>query len=272
MNRYVLPALCVLSFIVSAGFSSCGNLKGNAQTDSVLFDSVKIDTAIALGTDSQGPKCVLKLQIKYATGSHANEINRELLLSGILDNDYYKVDSTKQISIADAVKQLVAHTTAGYKKDYAEIFKEDPTSMSLNYEFDVTTKVQKGRKGIENYLAEIYIYTGGAHGQSVSIIRNIDVKTGEVLTKEKVFAPGSDKALSALIVKNMAKHYCVNGLKQLQDSVSVFSFMEPYVSKEFIMEKDSVRFVYSQDEIACHAAGPQEAAVSYKDLGKLIKR
>lgn len=272
MNKHVLSGLCTLSIIIILGLNSCGNLNGGAGTNRIAFDSVKVDTVVALSSDSLTPKCTLKLSIKYATGAHAEQINHALMLSGILNNDYYKVDSTQNVSVPDAVKLLVNKTISGYKKDYNEIYKQDRSSMSLNYELDITTKVRKGREGVENYLADIYVYTGGAHGQSVSILRNIDVKTGELLTKEKVFAAHSENAINTLIVKGLAKHYGVRGLKELQDSTSVFAFMEPYVPNDFLLEKDSVRFVYSTDEIACHAAGPQEVAVSYKDLGKLLKK
>lgn len=272
MNKRVLPGSCILFLMTVLGFNSCGNLNGGVATDKIPFDSIKVDTTVTLSSDSLAPRCTLKLSIYYATGAHAEEINHALLLSGLLNNDYYKVDSTKNVSIPDAVKELVNKTLSGYKKDYSEIYKQDRSSMSLSYELDITTKVQKGRVDVENYLADIYVYTGGAHGQSVSILRNIDVKTGELLTKEKVFAANSENAINELIVKGLAKHYGVRGLKELQDSTSVFAFMEPYVPNDFLLEKDSVRFVYSTDEIACHAAGPQEVAVSYKDLGKLLKK
>ena len=272
MNKHVFMGLYILFLMAVLGFSSCGNVNGRVGAENITFNRVKVDTTVQLNTDSFAPTCRLKLNVLYATGVHAEQINHALLLSGILNNDYYKVDSMMHPSVSDAVKQLVERTITGYKKDYGEIYKQYHSSRSLNYELDIMTKVQKGRDGVENYLADIYLYTGGAHGQSVSILRNIDVKTGELLTKSNVFSANSERAISALIVKGFAKHYGLRGLKELQDCTSVFAFIEPYVPNDFLLEKDSVRFVYSTDEIACHAAGTQEVAVSYKDLDKLLKK
>lgn len=271
MNKIILLILSAVSFSICTSLSSCGSGKANTLTSNIQFDSVKTDTVVALGTGKDAPRCALKLNILYAKGNLADKINHGLLKTGFIDNDYCQVDSNKNISVKDAVKKLVAKTIEGYKKDFGGLYKEDPTSMSLNYELDITTKINMSRDNIICYRADIYLYSGGAHGQSVTMIRNINQKDGEMLTKDKVFGPGSKDGVGTLIAKKLAKQYGLSNLKQLQDSLTIFSFDAPFIPDNFILEKDSIRFVYCSDEIACHAAGPQVAAVAYKDLRKFLK-
>lgn len=268
MRNNLIVATLLLG-VLSLG--SCGRNGSKSSTDNLgfTFDSVKIDTIAALVQKEGSPRCELHINMIYAKGDKGDVLNETLIKSGILTPDYLGLVKEK-MSVPDAVDSFMTRYIADYRKTFGYIYKQDPTAASLNTQYDVKTKVEMGRNGVVSYIASTYRYEGGAHGISSTVVKNIDPKTGKVLTLKDVFLTGSNSHLKDLIVEKLQEKANVDNLKALQDK-GYFMDMTPYVTDNFILGTDKVIFIYCSDEIAPHVLGEIRVELPVSDIDEYLK-
>lgn len=271
MRKFIFLSV-TLSFIILA-ICSCNGKFGSSKndTDSISFDSIKKDSTVFLSEDTAGPRCHVSLCITYAKGKNADYINDSIIRSGILSPDYFSLTSQK-ITIPQAVDSFITKYLGEYKKDYGELYRADKEhGASYNCEYLVSTNVTQESDKYYTYVANIYNYGGGAHGNSITITKNIDSETGKIVTLKDIFVPGYEHELNQLIINNLCKQFNAKDIKELNEK-TVFMGMDVYASENFIIGKKSITFVYSPDEIAFHAAGEIRVEISNSDLDDLFKK
>ena len=267
-NISMFAVFATMLLAASCGGNSSKN--GNGK-DSLTFDSIKVDSTLSLTEDTAGPRCHVSLCLTYAKGKNADFINDSIIRSGILSPDYFSITSDK-ITPEEAADSFVTRYLAEYKKEYGEMYKADKQhGASYNCEYIVKTYVLQDNDKYYTYVANVYNYGGGAHGNSVVIARNINTATGKIAALKDVFVPGYEQELNDIIVKKLCEKYDVSDLKGLQDK-TIFAGIDVYVPENFILGNDDVTFIYSPDEIASHAEGEIRVAVKNSELEKLFKK
>jgi hypothetical protein len=249
---------------------ACGGNASNDEAEKELsFESVVRDTTVKLSNDPSSPQAEIHLNILYATGKNAATVNDTLLRSGILTPDYLSASGSKMDAV-EAIDSFIIKYAADYKQDFGRLYaadKEHATSYSLQY--SCNTKADDGRKGIINYIAEVYSYAGGAHGINMTIAKNINKESGKILKLSDVFVPGHEQTLKELIVEKLCKQYDAKDLKGLQEK-GLFVNMDPYVSENFILQDDNIVFIYCDSEIAPHAVGEIKVEIDDSDLKQIL--
>lgn len=252
---------------------SCGGKSGSffGGKDSLTFDSLKADSTLWLTGDTTGPRCHVSLSITYAKGKNAEIINDSIIRSGIISPDYFSLSSEK-IGIREAVDSFVSRYISEYKKEYGELYKADKDNViSYNCEYEVKTSILDKSDKYLAYVADVYIYGGGAHGMSVKIVKNIDKASGKIMSLRNVFVPGYEHELNQLILRKLYKKFDVNNLNELHEK-TVFLGIDVYPSENFIIGDQSIIFIYSPDEIAFHAAGEIVVEIDKDDLTSLLRK
>ena len=159
-----------------------------------------------------------------------------------------------------------------YKKEYGELYKADKDNViSYNCEYEVKTSILDKSDKYLAYVADVYIYGGGAHGMSVKIVKNIDKASGKIMSLRNVFVPGYEHELNQLILRKLYKKFDVNNLNELHEK-TVFLGIDVYPSENFIIGDKSIIFIYSPDEIAFHAAGEIVVEIDKDDLTSLLRK
>lgn len=271
MRRLIISAFVVLSALSIV--CSCGGASGSKKngTDSIRFDSIKVDSTLFLTEDTAGPRCHVNLCLTYAIGKNAEYINDSIIRSGILSPDYFSITS-KKISVPEAADSFITRYLNDYKNDYGELYKADKThGSSYNCEYIVKTYVSQEVSDYYTYIANIYSYGGGAHGCSIIITKNIDTNNRKIISLRDIFVPGFEHELNELIVKNLCKKFKVKNLKELNEQ-TVFMGIDVYPSDNFIINEDGITFIYSPDEIAYHAAGEIRVEISNSELENILKK
>ena len=264
------PAILLAAAMFTA---SCGGNagKGVEANDSLTFDSIKVDSTLSLTEDTAGPRCHVSLCLTYAKGKNAELINDSIIRSGVLSPDYFSITSEK-IAPEVAVDSFVKRYLAEYKKDYGEMYKAlGEPAASLNCEYIVKTYVLDDNDKYFTYIANVYMYGGGAHGSSVVVARNIDASTGKIVSLKELFVPGYEQELNDLIVKALCEKYEVKDLEGLHGK-TIFSGIDVYAPDNFIIGTDDITFIYSPDEIASHAEGEIRVAIKNGDMERLLKK
>ncbi len=240
--------------------------------DSLSFDSIKVDSTVVLADgDAASPACHISLSITYATGKNADYINDSIIRSGILSPDYFSISSQK-LSVKEAVDSFVSRYLSEYKNDYGELYRADKEhSASLNCEYTVNTFILQESDDYFTYVANIYNYGGGAHGCSVVITKNVNVKNGKIVALKDIFVPGYERDLNDIIIDNLCDQFKVKSLEALRQN-TVFLGIDVYAPDNFIIGKKDITFIYSPDEIASHATGEIRVTVSNDDLKDLFRK
>lgn len=271
MRKSIISTLAVCATMMIA--ASCGGNsgKGGDGKDSLSFDSLKVDSTLSLTEDTAGPRCHVSLCLTYAEGKNADVINDSIIRSGILSPDYFSLTGQK-LSPKEAADSFVTRYLAEYKKEYGEIYKATGSNgASFNCEYIVKTHVIDDNEKYYTYIADVYMYGGGAHGNSIVIARNIDAATGKIVSLKDILVPGYEQGLNDLIVKTLCEKYEVADLKGLNEK-TIFAGIDVYAPDNFIIEKDGLTFIYSPDEIASHAEGEIRATISNDELKDLLKK
>ncbi len=255
--------------------ASChgGDSQHTARIDGMEFDSIVADTTIRLvADDGQSPTCHIRLNIQYAKGGkEAEALNDSLIHGGLLVPDYLALGKDR-LSMQTAIDSFIKRSAADYLKDYAPLYRQDKEHAgSYMCEYVVNTSTRNGRDNVVNYIAETYMYGGGAHGTHQTIARNINPKTGHMLQLSDVFVPGYEQGLSNKIVEGICRIFDAENLDQLREQV-IFEGVTPYPTDNFVLGKDDITFIYVEDEIAPHAAGEISVSIAYSDLDDLLKR
>lgn len=246
----------------------CGGGKtGPAAAGGLEFDSVVADTAFSL-VPGGTPRCELHLSIVYAKGKGSDSLNQAIIHGGILSPDYLGLTG-RRMSVPEAVDSFMRLYVSDYRKTFGDICRQEPSSAT-GTQYRVKTRVEDGRDGTVVYIADVYQYEGGAHGSATTVARNIDPRTGRVLTLKDVFVAGAEDALRDMIVEKLRKKAGAGSLEELQEK-GYFMDINPYVSDNFILGEDELTFIYCADEIGPHALGEIRVEVGYTDIDKYLK-
>ena len=132
----------------------------------------------------------------YGKGDLGKTINHAILKGGFLTPDYMGT-MADGITMKQAVDSFVINYVNDYKRDYAPLYRSDrehKDSYQINY--DCNTYVQHHRDGIICYIAHSDMFGGGEHSISTTLAKNIEIKTGKVLSASDIFAEGYEQPLS----------------------------------------------------------------------------
>ena len=241
-------------FIVLAALiaASCGNKEEKTVTkaEGLDFDSITVDTIAALIQEEGSPSANIHVTMMYAQGDKGTAFNQTIRKGGFLTPDYMGMLSDR-LTMKQAVDSFVISYVNDYKRDYAPLFRGH-------------------RGGIVCYIARSTMYGGGEHSVTSTIAKNIEVKTGKVITAADVFAEGFEQPLADLIVKKLCKMQDVKTLKELQEK-GFFVDIEPYASDNFILGDGEITFIYVDSEIAPHEAGEIRVTLNDDELESVVK-
>lgn len=263
----------ILSMFALIMATSCGGNSSNGRSgkDSLTFDSVKVDSTLWLTEDTAGPRCHVSISLTYAKGKNADYINDSIIRSGILSPDYFSITDQK-LTPQEAADSFVTRYVNEYKEFYGELYKADKShGASYNCEYLVKTHVIQDNEKYYTYIADIYNYGGGAHGSSIVVARNINTKTGKIVSLKDIFVPGYEYELNNIIVKALCEKYETDNLEGLHEK-TIFMGIDVYPSDNFILGKDDITFIYSPDEIASHSEGEIRVKIDNDNLEKLLRK
>ena len=272
MNKKALTLIATTGLMLAGTIVSCNSNADGWGNDVAAFDadSVRKELTVSLTADSVSPSCTLRMNIIFSKSDSLKEANSQLISSGIIVPDYFSIGGGMS-DIPLAVDSFVRRYTAEYQRDYKSLYDVDKNHFeSYNIEYDVNTAIKQGRKGIVVYTAEARYSSGALHDTQTLVAKNIDMEAKRLLTLDDVLVSGSEKFVTELIVKQLCEQYDVEDIKQLNEK-SIFNGIDPYPSRNFMLETDGVIFIYNADEIATHDVGRILVKISYSDINPYLK-
>ena len=146
--------------------------------------------------------------------------------------------------------------------NFARIYFEDKErfpDMAADYTADITvSEIFISPTLISLEMAQ-YLYTGGAHGYGNTSFLNIDPKTGEELSMEKLI---KDKAKFTSLAEDVfRKQQNIKKSQSINDLGFWFEGDSFYLPETVGFTTDTLIFIYNQYDIASYADGPIELKI-----------
>ena len=96
--------------------------QGSSDADSLVFDSIVVDTVVTLNGGDDSVRCEIKMNILYAVGANADAVNDSIMNSGIL-TDMWKAAEKPDSGIT--MRQAVDRFVASYIRRFTARSAED---------------------------------------------------------------------------------------------------------------------------------------------------
>lgn len=245
---------------------ACENKNGD---NDISFETVTSDKTVVLSNDENSPSCRVHLKLEEATpeAGHRGELINEAIIKKFLDPHGEKDMKT-------AVEKFMNTYIDNYKKTMLPLYNQDRNDPKKRawYEFHyiLETATQKGAKNIMTYLVTIDYYEGGAHGVNLLQTLNFNMSTGLLLTLNDIFASGYEQPLKEILMKALkAKTGCTT-IRALREK-GYLRAMELFPSENFILDSETITFIYNPSEIASYELGSIQLVIPYNEVSRLIK-
>lgn len=279
MKRISLGASAlVLAMMMMASCGSKGAKSMQAEVEPqaaetaaelLSFDSILVDTATTIVSGKDTLRGTVHILLMLAKGPGAAAVNDSILHSGIFMPEYMP-QNAKSLTAAQQVHAYAKNFLAGYLADVNEMQKQGiELHPTFSYSYDLTSQVDQNQQdSLANYLLSGYVYLGGAHGSSISVARNFDVRTGKQLDKQSLLKPEGEKPVTDMVYQGILKSL---GSEAADLKDMLFFGEKPYLTGNFLVQPDTVTFIYQTDEIAPHACGEFRIPLCKKSLQQYLK-
>lgn len=238
------------------------------EEPTITFETITTDKEVKLSSEENSPRCQVHLKLLQATaenGEKAKVIN-ETLMARLLNKP-----GEKDLQIA--AEKFTEDYTTSYKNTMLPLYNQDRADTSkiawYEYHYLIEATTQQGTANTLSYLATVDYYEGGAHGINQLITFNFDNTTGKLITLADVFAPGYESQLKSTLLKALKSKTGLNSMNELKDAGYLYS-MDMFPSENFILNEETITFVYNPYEIAPYALGSIELVITYSEVSQIL--
>ena len=222
----------------------------------ITFEPITTDKEVKLSSEDNSPRCQVHLDLLQATadnGEKAKIIN-ETLMARLLNKPGEKDLQTAALKFTDDY-------TTSYKNTMLPLYNQDRNDTAkiawYEYHYLVEATTQQGTAHTLSYLATVDYYEGGAHG------------INQLITLADIFAPGYESQLKTILVKALKSKTGLNSINELKDAGYLYS-MDMFPSENFILNDETITFVYNPYEIAPYAVGSIELVITYNEVSQIL--
>ena len=236
--------------------------------DTIFFESITSDKEVKLSNDEGSPVCAVHLQLEYATdkNGHKAEVVNDIITQKLLD--------MQDVTVRQAIDSFANTYTSSYVRNFLPLYNQDRSDTTkrswYEYHYVITSQTQPGGFGTTSYIAIIDYYEGGAHGINQRMTMNFENKTGRLLELEDIFVPGFESQLNPILQQALTEKVGANDLRDLRDKGYLLS-MEMFPSNNFILNDETISFIYNPYEIASYDKGETELSIPLSDLKNILK-
>lgn len=185
----------------------------------------------------------------------------------------YALSGTESKNLEDACNAFARRMVAEYEElrpDYIDIKSNSGEAFWMNHYCTATGTCIKGYRGYVNYLVNYDEYKGGAHPSNYTLAMTFDPTDGHEVTLDEIMEEGYEEALLPIIIEELMEFFGVSSKEKLGE---ILFDMENrlFVTKNVILDKDYIIFIYNHYEIAPYAAGTIILDVEYSKLKGILK-
>ena len=266
MKRITMP----LFILVASLFSCVGNAPKNettAKREVITFDTLRVHHRFPLDSlEQNSPALTINIDLlvpQNITGEKADNFNNCIV---------YAAFGYEDMTPRKAVDSIVGLLKGEYYEYHSAYINEKVAGDSpwFNWSYDLHSEAFEGRNGAVCYIVNYDIYEGGAHPNNVISAVNIDSESGREITLCSVLNDGIEPLLCTRLTERLAQQHGVSSVEQLQE-LGYLTMNDIYVTSNYLLQKDSIVFIYNNYEIAPYALGKSYIGFSYDELKDILK-
>lgn len=213
-------------------------------------------TVIMLASCAAGGVSVNKSENKYETDY--SEVTAETVkITGIADAEFEK-------SINEELQKQVDSELVAFDSLAAE--NSSNVRMGNRCILNISWDERYNKNSFLSIVEEKYIYTGGAHGTTVRIPKNIDVSGGRIVQLADLFTDdGYITTLNRMINERMSEHS--EEYQELWEKPEI----KPEHQTDFYLDGDSLVIFFQPYELSYYARGFVEFPLPLDELAGYMK-
>ena len=237
--------------------------------DTIVFDNVTADKEVKLSNDEGSPVCAVHLQIATASekNGHKGEVVNRIIQKRLLNME--------ELTMQQAVDSFANTYTSNYLRNLLPLYNQDRADTAkrtwYEYHYVITSEARQGSKNTMAFIATTDYYEGGAHSVNQRTTMNFDVQTGRLMGLNDIFVPGYENLLNAVLQKALCEKVGVAGISDLRQKGYLVR-MQMFPSENFILEDETITFIYNPSEIAPHTLGETELVIPLSDLEQILRK
>ncbi|PQB05305.1 DUF3298 and DUF4163 domain-containing protein [Aureitalea marina] len=202
---------------------------------------IDIDYPVALGED--------EVSISISTG----------LENRIIESFQINPDGPKANTVEDAIAQF----TQGYRADKAEF-----PDMNAQYEVSIILEESFRNEKLICFRQGDFKYTGGAHGNGVTLYQYFDLQSGQEFEFDKLIADRD--GLANLAEEKFRAKFNIGPSESINSPGFWFEEELFALPETFGLEEDQLMLVYNTYEIASYADGTVEVAIPLNEVSEYL--
>lgn len=224
-----------------------------------------VDVAYADSLSRGGSRAVCEVEVDYPKTADAFLLDNITGWFATQINDYasLQIDSLAEGIDGNAFAKAVCDAALKEADEDFAGFEKEGFNISYDYAFEFEEEYLTDK--FVTYTADIYIYKGGAHGNSLEVGTVYSLKDGmqygwDLLEEESL------PAVLELVKKGLLDYFDAENGQTIEEFIFGNSGeMALPVSAPYFTE-DGVKFIYQQYEIAPYAAGKPCCTVPYDEI------
>lgn len=278
MRKKIFAIMAVA--VAMLAITSCNNTGNDTQGESiinrlfgnktgVIFKEFTDSASIPLDSlSNESPKFTSKVILKVAD-SNNKEIEKRI--NKVITYRAFGYDSINVKGAFNAFAEEMRDEYMLLRPEYLNEKDVNNNSPWFNYNFDITGYDSRGYNNIINYTIQTIYFTGGNHGNEVYTLINFDPETGSEVTLQQLFNENYEEVLIDRLTNKLAQKIGATSTEDIQEK-GYLLFNDMYITDNFLLEKDSMIFLYNNYDIAPYSQGKTRLAFSYNELKDIMKQ
>ena len=248
-----------------------------ATSEAATEATTEMTTEEAAATPTDAPTGAITFDIKSNNLFEISDDGKTLFDGSYDEIEFDESTKTAYPALVESVKSYttsIMHEVGQMKDDnIAEIrqrYSEDPETQTA-YSDNNSLTVRRVDSDVVSFKADIYTYTGGAHGWYGSGGANFDVKTGKELKLSDVIK--DREALITCVQDKLRKYYpdLIEAESGIIDMV-VEDFSETNSDNiSWCIDPEGITLFFNPYELGSYAAGMQVIPIAFSENPELFK-
>ncbi|MBU2995704.1 DUF3298 and DUF4163 domain-containing protein [Cellulophaga baltica] len=183
-------------------------------------------------------------------------------------NNKLEREVINQLLYDDDIKvETIDKAIASFKNGFLEL-KKMYSDETVGWEASIKAAITFENKDVITIQLDSYIFTGGAHGYSVTRFLNFDKKKGDYLENWQLFSDKNDFEHFASIKFKIQEDIPQNA--SINSTGFMFEDESFYLPKNIGFTKKGLQLLYNQYEVASYADGPIIITLPYNEINKFL--
>lgn len=275
IDKIVLSSLIACT---GAGMLVTGCTDGQGYGEAAVNACITDTTVYLLGNDKASPNCHIKLSFAYLN-PHSEKDTVSEAINYTLKQMYFG-DLYAKLAPQTFIDTITHNLISDYRRDVLESYRTDlengvsPEDMPswYNYDFEITSELEKGRDSIWNYKVVTSQYMGGAHPNTWAKWANINARTGRQVSENEIFGKADKKGICKLLLEKIIgsanerlETDTITSVEGLHAN-GILLDEEVFIPENFLLKADGIEFLYNPYEIAPYYLGSFKLTISNEEI------